>query len=193
MRICLRSLIESTEAWGSAQGEQVRECLQSLMASHPEVSLFAISLAGVERVDVSFARAALVELARCERRRRGFCLVDASDPDMIENWDAAARRGAQPLLAWDGATQYCILGPQPSAGLSAMLHYVLSRPATRTNEAAAALQLRIPNASNKLKQLWQEGYILRQEQCATSGGVEYAYLRIACARALYREAAPYGR
>jgi hypothetical protein len=149
------------------------------MASRPEVSLFTITLAEVERVDVSFARAALIELARSERGRRGFCLVDVSGPDMIENWDAAACKGAQPLVVWDGAMTYRILGPQPSAGLHAMLHYVLSLPIARTSEAAAALHLKIPNASNKLKKLWQEGYILRQEQSATSGGVEYEYVRIA--------------
>jgi len=134
------------------------------MASCPEVSLFTISLAGLERVDVSFARAALIELARSKRGRRGFCLVDVSDPDVIENWDAAACKREQPLVLWDGAMKYSILGPQPSTGLRAMLHYVLSLPVARTSEAAAALHLKIPNASNKLKQLWQEGYILRQER-----------------------------
>ncbi|MDQ2886751.1 MAG: DNA-binding protein, partial [Chloroflexota bacterium] len=80
---------------------------------------------------------------------------------------------------WERGMDCRILGPRPSVGLQDMLSYVLSVPVARTSEAATALDLKIPNASNKLKQLWQEGYILRREQSANSGGVEYEYVRIA--------------
>jgi predicted transcriptional regulator len=63
-------------------------------------------------------------------------------------------------------------------GLEEMLLDVLGVPVARTSEAAATLHLKVPNASNKLKALWSEGYILRLEQSAESGGVEYEYLRI---------------
>ena len=36
----------------------------------------------------------------------------------------------------------------------------------------------IANASTKFKQLWEQGFLLRQESVADSGGVEFVYQRI---------------
>jgi len=141
--------------------------------------MIRISLDGVERTDISFPREAVIELARSYRGQRGFCLTDVSDQDLLDNWDAAADKLKQPLFVYNNGALFRSLGPEPSIGLREMLEYVQSVPVARTSEAAAALHLKVPNASNKLKQLWQEGYILRREQSATSGGVEYEYLRLA--------------
>lgn len=168
-----------SDGWGHIQGHQVYERLRSVIEAHPAEDIFRISLAGVTRTDVTFPRESVVELARYYRGRRGFCIIDASDEDLLENWHAAADRLEQPLMVWSGHPRPHILGPEPSAGLRDMFSYVVSVPIARTSEAATSLGLKIPNASNKLKQLWQEGYILRREQSASSGGVEYEYIRIA--------------
>jgi len=116
-------------------------------------------------------------LARDYRGRRGFCLTAAFDQDLLDNWDGAAAKLEQPLFVWNNGVLFRRLGPQPRAGLQEMLEYVIGVPATRTSEAASALHLQVPNACNKLKRLWQEGYILRQQQRAESGGIEYEYQR----------------
>ena len=36
----------------------------------------------------------------------------------------------------------------------------------------------IANASMKFKQLWEQGFLLREESAADSGGMEYVYSRI---------------
>ncbi len=179
MNIRLRAYMSSATGWGHIQGRKTREALCVSLQNSPPASIIRLSLDGVERLDVSFAREAIVELARSERGRRGICLDNVSDPDLLANLDGAAWMRGQPLVVWDNQTLPCVIGPQPSAGLREMFQYVLSVPGTRTSEAAAALSLHIPNASNKLKQLWIEGYILRREQSAGSGGLEYAYFRIA--------------
>ena len=84
----------------------------------------------------------------------------------------------QPLLFWDTVGSSHILGPQPSVGLRGMLQYVLSNRVAGTSEAAAALGIQVPNAGNKLMQLWREGYVLRRERDAHRGRREYEYLRI---------------
>ena len=129
------------------------------------------------RPDLGHLRESVVELAKSYRGRRGFCLKDATDLDLLDNWDAAALKREQPLIVWQDDTAH-ILGPQPGEGVREMLGYVLSVPSTVTSEAAQSLHLKVPNASNKLKQLWQEGYIMRRERIASSGGVEYEYYRI---------------
>ena len=178
MNIRLKTYMEGPDGWGHVQGRRVQERLRSLIESHPEESIIRISLDGIKRTDISFPREAVIELARSYRGKRGFCLTDVIDQDLLENWDAAATKLKQPLFVWnDGVCLRC-LGPEPSIGLREMLEYVLNVPIARTSEAAIALGLKVPNASNKLKQLWLEGYILRREQSANSGGVEYEYLRL---------------
>jgi len=179
MNIRLREKMEDRDGWGQAQGLRVREKLRADIEAHPQEVIIRISLADVRYTDITFPRTAVIELAKSYRGKRGFCLVDVRDPDVLDNWDAAARWLEQPVIVWENDEDYRILGPQPSIGLQPMLQYVLSISVARTSEAAEALHLKVQNASNKLKQLWQEGYILRREQSASSGGVEYEYIRIA--------------
>ncbi len=167
------------DGWGHEQGRQVYERLRAVVEAHPAKEIIRISLAGVKRTDITFPRESVIELAKHYRGRRGFCLIDANNRDLLDNWDAAASRQEQPVMVWNEDRLCRILGPEPSAGLRDMFGYVLSVPVARTSEAATSLGLKVPNASNKLKQLWQEGYILRYEQSASSGGIEYDYSRIA--------------
>ena len=176
MNIPLQAVLHSQEGWGQRQGREVRTRIENLMTS--SVQIIAVSLAGITHTDVAFARASIVELAACQRTRRGFCLEDVTDADILDNWDAATSKLEHPLTVWFPDGSYRVLGPQPSTGLRQMLGYVFSVPVARTSEAAAEFQLKVPNVSNKLKQLWQGGYILRQEQSASSGGVQYDYIRI---------------
>jgi hypothetical protein len=177
MDIHLQNFMESPCGWGRLQGRKTCDLLKAHLQAHPE-PVIRISLAGIEQMDVSFARVAVIALARSERRWRGYCLTDASNPDLLDNWSAAAIIGEQPILTWNDELTYHILGPQPTVGLRSVLALALAVPVIRVQDAAVALNLKVPNASNKLKQLWHEGYLLRKEQSAISGGLEYEYFRI---------------
>ncbi len=177
MQIKLRDYMPGPDGWGYTMGRLVHEKLLAVVEAHPEEMVFSLSLEGVEHTDASFPRGSVIELAKSYRSQRGFCLKDTADPDLLDNWDAAALKREQPLIVWQDDVAH-ILGPQPGEGLREMIGYVLSVPSTITSEAAQILHLKVPNASNKLKQLWQEGYILRRERTANSGGVEYEYYRI---------------
>jgi len=103
--------------------------------------------------------------------------VEAGDTDLLENWDAAAVRLQQPLTAWDGVTCQ-ILGPPAPEGTRPILEYVLSAEDCTAAEAAVHLDLQLSNASNKLRQLFTTGYIMRTPRTAPSGGIEHVYARI---------------
>lgn len=175
--IVLRDYLPASDAWGHSLGRQVQEQLREVVEARPHQLLFAISLREVEHTDVSFPRTAVVELARYFRPHRGFYLVDVDDADLLENWDSAAYRCEQPLFVWSDR-MHRILGPQPGEGKRPMLEYVLSVETTTTSEAARALDIKLPNASNKLKELRAEGYVLRRERTALTGGIEHEYVRI---------------
>ncbi len=176
--IKLRTFMESSEGWGRDQGRQVLAKLLALVDAHPDASVFRISLEGVERMDVSFASETLVALAKRLRGNKGICILDLQSIDMRENIEAAATRMEQPLMIWM-ADQGEIIGCEPSPGTRAALNFALTRREVRASEFSDIMgDVSIANASSKFKQLWQQGYLLRCEGAADTGGVEYRYRAI---------------
>jgi hypothetical protein len=124
-------------------------------------------------------RGVYVELTRRYRGAKGICLVDLTDADMIENIDAAAARKGEPLLLWQGKSAR-VLGAQPTQGCREAFDFALERPQARAAEFAQTKKnMTIANASMKFKQLWEQGFLLRRESAADTGGVEFVYQRIA--------------
>lgn len=151
--------------------------LLDFVEDNPGVVVFRISMRDVQRVDISFASETIVELARRFRRAKGFCLVDLTDMDLIENIDAASQKRKQPMLIWHGGSAK-LIGSAPSEGVRKAFHFAMSRPRARAAELATQTGISITNASMKFRQLWDQGFILRHESIAESGGVEYVYSRI---------------
>jgi hypothetical protein len=177
LKLC--EAMDRPEGWGRDQGREVYQRLIRLVEETPGSLVFRISMKGVHRLDISFASETVVELARRYRGAKGFCLVDLTDLDLIENLDAAAARKKQPLLIWSG-TSVRLIGGEPTQGCREAYQFALGRPQTRAAEFAQTKQdMSIANASMKFKQLWEQGFLLRQESNADSGGVEYVYRRIA--------------
>jgi len=176
--IRLASLMGHQDGWGRAQGREVFRKLIDVVEAHAGAPVFRVSLAGVRRVDISFASETIVEVAKRYRGSKGFYLTELRDPDMAENWDAAARRADQPLMVEEGNGKLRLLGVEPSAGNSGALQFALERTSARAAEFAAAAEVSITNASTKFKQLWEQGFLLRRENLAPSGGVEFEYFRI---------------
>lgn len=168
----------SEQGWGRVQGRIVYSNLIDLVESHPGTSIFQISLADLRRVDISFASETIVELANRYRTHKGFCFIDLTDTDMIENWDAAAERKNQPLIIWQG-NKWRTIGPSPLKGALVAFNFAMKQEISRASDFAAVNPgMTIANASMKFKQLWEKGFLLRQERVAQSGGIEFVYFRI---------------
>jgi len=176
--VSLREFMDRPHGWGRAEGREVYHRLLKYVESQPGAVIFKISLDGVSRLDISFASETVVELARRYRGKKGFCFVDLDDPDLMENWDSAALKKEQPLIVWRGKDAH-ILGPQPSEGNKEAFAFALDREDARATEFATRKKtMTISNASMKFKQLWEQGFLLRREATAESGGVEFLYQRI---------------
>lgn len=175
--LALRGFMDRPDGWGRNQGREVYQRLLRSVEDSAGRLIFRISFKEVQRLDISFASEAIVELAKRFRRTKGFCLVDLSDKDLIENVDAAAERKEQPILVWHGKSAE-LIGAKPSEGTREAFQFAMTRPHTRATEFATEKGISIANASMKFKQLWEGGFLLRQESAADSGGVEYVYLRI---------------
>jgi hypothetical protein len=176
--IKLRNFMDSPEGWGRNQGREVYQKLIDFVEDNPGTMIFKVSLDQVHRVDISFASETIVELARRYRGKKGFCLIDLTDQDMVENWDAAAERKAQPIMIWEWKNGRTI-GMSPTQGSLGAFKFALERERTRAAEFAATIpDMAIANASMKFKQLWEQGFLLRREDVAESGGIEFTYYRI---------------
>lgn len=175
----LREFMLEDDGWGRDSGRVTYRRLMDFVEKHSGVLIFRVSLAGVRRVDISFASETIIELARRYRGQKGFCFIDLADADQQENWEAAAQRAKQPIMSWGQHERPEILGIDPSQGNADALKFALRKNATRAAEYAASTEgVSITNASTKFKQLWEQGFLLRRETVADSGGVEYAYIRV---------------
>lgn len=175
----LRDLMSEDDGWGRVAGREAYRRLMEFVETHAGAVVFQVSLEGVRRIDISFASETIVEIARRCRGRKGFCFVDLVDADQRENWAAAAQRAGQPILSWDERGKSIVLGPEPSQGNADAFQFALGRQEAKAAEYAAARKnVSITNASSKFKQLWEQGFLLRRESVAESGGVEYVYMRI---------------
>ncbi len=175
--LSLRQLMKRPDGWGRSEGREIYNRLLDFVEGNPEAIVFRVSLDDVRRLDMSFASETLVELARRYRRIKGFCLIDLSDKDIAENIDAAAERKNQPLLIWEGKSAR-VIGSNPSEGTREAFQFAMGRSECRAAEFAIQKGISIANASMKFKQLWNEGFLLRRESVADSGGVEFVYQRI---------------
>lgn len=163
--------------WGRPQGRAVFQELVSFVEGRPGQLIFRLSMEGVKQIDSSFASEAIVELIKRYRGERGICLVDLHNADIEFNIGLAAAKVSIPVAVWeDGAVK--VIGWQPSAGNRDALDFALTHRQARAAEFADEADLSIANASTKFKQLWEQGFLMRNEGAADSGGVEFIYQRI---------------
>jgi hypothetical protein len=176
--IRLRDFMERDEGWGRAEGRDVYLKLIDFLENHPGVLVFKVSLEGIQRFDISFASETIVEAARRYRGNKGFCIIDPNNPDLLENLEAAAQRKDQPLMVKSDG-KFRVIGVMPSQGNLEALRFALERPTSRvTDFVSSAKGTSLTNASNKFRQLWEKGFLLRREEVAESGGLEFTYLRM---------------
>jgi hypothetical protein len=173
-KIQLRDFMSSDDGWGNDAGRALCSTLLNFVESHPECQIFEISLKKIKRTDASFPRESVAELARRFRKQLGFYLTDVENIDLLDNWDAAALKKEQPFFVWN-EKGYTVIGPQPSSSNKVLIDYIVSRYETRTSDVVADLNIKVNNASMKLKQLWESGFILRREDAAETGGIEFVY------------------
>lgn len=139
LSLSLRDYMTSSEVWGRVAGRDVYSRIVEFIETHSGVLIFRVSLKGVTRVDMSFSAETVIEVARRYRGRKGFCFVDLVDPDMRENWEAAAQKAHQPMVVWVGP-EHTMLGAQPSQGTSDALAFAFKRGECRVSEYAAERQ-----------------------------------------------------
>ena len=76
------------------------------------------------------------------------------------------------MVIWNDDS-FEIIGPELNSSTRTLVEYVLDKRSVLASQAAADLGLSVPNASTRLKGLVAAGYLLRAEEAAGSGGIEF--------------------
>lgn len=170
----LRDFTSSDHPFGNVQGRETLRNLVDFVDTHPDQTVFGISLDGIAATDASFPRESVISLAKQFRGEKWFFLQDFSSKDLVDNWRYAAQAKDQPLMIWKGE-DFEIIGPSVSSATEELIAYVVKNGMVTAAKVAADLKLSIHNASTRLKRLVSEGYLMRSEEIAQSGGIEYIY------------------
>lgn len=172
--IKLLDLTSDDHPFGNVQGREIFMKLVDFVESHPLQKVFGISLEGIVATDASFPRESVISLAKHYRGERWFFLQNLSSRDLIDNWRYAAKAKEQPLTIWNG-DDFEIIGPPINSATEELIGYVIKNGAVTASRVATDLNLTIHNASTRLKRLVSEGYLMRSEEVAPSGGKEFIY------------------
>lgn len=162
-------------------GKEVHKALIPEIQQFLDSKVIYLSMKGIKVVDSSFAREAIIRTMKEYREKIGFCLVDIENEEYLDNFAAGAIKLQQPVFI-KLPTGDAIIGPTypkgPSKGAQEVLDYAKSHRVVTATMLKSDLGLTITNASTKLKQLLEQGYLLRKQEVASSGGVEFKYFPI---------------
>jgi hypothetical protein len=175
--VTLSTFTSSKRPFGNQEGKEVYSKLFEFVEQNHAASLFGILMDGIELTDASFPRESVVSLAKQFRGEKGFFLKNLTDRDLIDNWNYAAKAKDQPLMLWN-ASSFEILGPDLSKATRELVEFVLLRGEVLASQVANELGLSVQNASTRLKSSVTQGYLLRAEDVADSGGVEFKYFAV---------------
>lgn len=165
---------------GDDEGKLVFDELSLLVDQNPQHNIFYLSIQNTI-FDASFAREAIVRLAKKYRKSKGICLIDAEQEALRLNLLAPVLSLSQPIPYYSNGIYSHIQTDKigiPSKTNMPIFEFVFSNGITSASEVADHLGLKINNASTKLKSLFEEGFLLRVEDKSESGGVEYKYYAI---------------
>ncbi|WP_281948711.1 hypothetical protein [Vibrio parahaemolyticus] len=164
----------------SSQGVQLFSYLVELINNEPAQDIFYLSIKDAFFAS-SFGREGIVKVAKHFRKTKGLCLVDIEDEEILENLLSGIARLEQPIPYYIEEELRLVhenkIGT-PSKSNAQVYEYTLKRELTNAHDISEAFDLKINNASNKLKILFEEGFLLRKEEKSSSGGIEYFYYPI---------------
>lgn len=177
MMLDFYKIVGKSHVFGNVAGHEAYQKLVEIIEQNPNCQIFAISLKGIEATDASFPRESVIAIAKQYRARKAFFLLDLIDKDLIDNWNYAALAKEQPIALWH-ENSYQILGESLSNSMKKILNIIYLKKSLTTSEVATTLNLSVQNVSTQLKKMYEQGYVLRQQEMAESGGKEFFYQAI---------------
>jgi DNA-binding CsgD family transcriptional regulator len=159
---------------GNVKGKAVFAELLKWIESHPELDTFGVSLKGIVATDASFPRESVMTLAKHYSGEKFIYLTDLEDEDLIDNWTYGADAKAQPITLWND-NKASFIGPDMTKSVKELTDYLLIKQRVTTSQIANDFDISTQNASTRLKNIFNLGYVKRVEEIAETGGKEFVY------------------
>lgn len=177
--INLKQIMDDFKLVGESanEGKVLYNALVSHIDKHPQYNVFYIDVNSAY-FNASFAREGIVKVAKNYRMKKGICLVNVEDEDSLDNILGPVAKLEQPIPYYIHS-EFRLIGHKkigiPSKTNLPIFNYMLLNGLSTANEVAEKFQLKLSNASTKLKALFEEGFVLREEKKSSSGGIEFFY------------------
>lgn len=172
--ITLRDFTEESNPYGTSRGKLTHTKLLDHIDKLSGATIIGISLSNLECADISFLRESLIYTIKRYSKKIIFFVCDIHNEDIFANLDGAALSGDQRVTCWQN-NECKFAGPKPTASSKALLDMVVSQRSTTTSKVAEDLHISVQNASTRLKRLSEEGFLMRIEEAAETGGKEFVY------------------
>ncbi|QXZ13538.1 winged helix-turn-helix transcriptional regulator [Pseudomonas sp. AO-1] len=172
--IALRDFTDEINPYGTFRGKQTYARLLEYIDKYKDASIIGVSFSNLEGADTSFLRESLIYIIKRYSKQITFFAFDFLDEDIFENLKSAAISGKERLTCWVGS-QCRFAGQEPTAASKPLLELVISHRSTTTAKVAEELSISVQNASTRLKRLAEEGFLMRVEEAAETGGKEFIY------------------
>jgi hypothetical protein len=166
------------EAWGADDGLEAFGKLDALLRERSE-PLVNLSMNDVQRLDASCSREVIASVIQRYRGVRCFFLSGVNSKSLKENVDAALARKNMRMLLRLPSGGYELLGVELKSHLVQTLDVLEQHGQATSRQICAAIEnLTLTACNNRLKDLSDDGLIMKVEGAAESGGKEYLYVAL---------------
>jgi len=158
-----------------ASAIELRNSITSLLATLQDSETLEISLEGVEALTISFADEFVAKLA-LERRFGStdtFFLLSNSTEEVLETIEIALERRS--LFVAHRASNGDLRLIAAPAHLKSTFQLAIEMREFTARQLADRLEIKLPAANNRIKQLAEAGVVIRRRQIPLHGGREYLY------------------
>lgn len=174
MNIYLKQL-KIASCIGSDNGTGALQQIIGLINNNDADTVLNISFDEIKAVDVSFINASLIPIMNMYRKSKYFFLSDIENKDILLNLQYAGHFNNSLFLVKDSHGEIHWSGKDMTSNAMKILNYVYSNSEVSTSTLSNEFDISAPNASAKLKKLYDKGYIIGTKQDASTGGCEFIY------------------
>lgn len=160
---------------GSAYGQQVFAKLEKLIETNSKICVFNISFSGIEQTDASFLIRSIFNLVKQYQGTKFFYISDLENRDIELNFQCVALYLEMHITHLTKDSKVKWLGEKLTAEKTELLNYICHSSEVTANSIAKKFSISLPNASMKLKKLFQTGFIIGNKRDALTGGIEFIY------------------
>lgn len=174
MNINLKQLGLS-EYVGSENGRKAFLKIVQLIDEHDQEQVFCISLENIELIDASFFKESLLALISLYVKKKFFYVTNIQNNDVLLNLKCIAAHNETLVVFSDPMNKIQWIGKELTDHSLSLLEFMYTQNEVSSASLAKHFGISVPNASMKLKKLFNQGYIIGSKQDSLTGGHEYIY------------------